>query len=179
MLRDVAHAQAVSAVGADEQLVRRADHAGQHGLHAKGAAALHEDSRVRRLGYMREPQQTRADALGDGLVIVIPGAVVKQHLALDRIGRGQRPGGEQLVIVVHAFLLLLIHSYAKGRVPRPFAVGWLTCRTRSAPDAAGAGRRSVSRGRSWDRRTCSPHRSPRPRKARWDSRSAARRGRSQ
>ncbi len=101
MAGDIRHAQAVSTVGADEQLVPLPDNAGEHGFDAEGAAALHEHRGIFRFGHMRQFQQACADALGDRLVVVVPGAVVEQHLPLDRIGRCQRSGREQLIIVVH------------------------------------------------------------------------------
>ena len=41
-----------------------------------------------------ELEQLAADLLGDGLVVVIPGAPVHQHLLLHRVGGGQGPGGQ-------------------------------------------------------------------------------------
>ena len=98
---DVAHALAVGAVGEDEQLVLWADDGGEDGLDAEGAAALHEDGGVGRLGGVGEGKEAFADALGDALVVVIPGAVVKEHLALDGVGGGEGTGREEFVRMEH------------------------------------------------------------------------------
>ena len=73
---DVGHPQAIGPVGGDEDLVLGPHHGGEDGLHPEGAAALHQHGGVRRLGHMAQGQQLGADALGDLLVIVVPGAVV-------------------------------------------------------------------------------------------------------
>lgn len=103
MPRNIRHAQAIRAVGANQQLIPTSNNAGQHGLDAKGAAALHKHRRVFRFGHMRQRQQACADTLCDRLIVVIPSAMVKQHFLLDRIGRRQRPGCEQLIIMVHIY----------------------------------------------------------------------------
>ena len=94
---DVGHTLSVSAVGTDEHLVLVAHHAGEHALHAEGAAALHQHGSVVILGDMGQLQQLAADLLGDGLVVVIPGAAVHQHLLLYGIRGGQRAGGQQFI----------------------------------------------------------------------------------
>ena len=91
---DVGHTLSVSAVGTDEHLVLAAHHAGEHALHAEGAAALHQDGRVVILRHVPQLEQLAAALLGDGLVVVIPGAPVHQHLLLHRVGGGQGPGGQ-------------------------------------------------------------------------------------
>ena len=45
---------------------------------------------------MPQLEQLAADLLGDGLVVVIPGAPVHQHLLLHRVGGGQGPGIDEL-----------------------------------------------------------------------------------
>ena len=96
---DVGHPQAIGPVGGDEDLVLRPHHGGEDGLHPEGAAALHQHGGVRRLGHMAQGQQLGADALGDLLVIVVPGAVVHLHHGLHRVGGGEGTGGQKLILV--------------------------------------------------------------------------------
>ena len=103
---DLRHPQAVGPVGRNEELVLPSDDAGEHRLHAKGSAALHEHSGVLRLGHVSQRQQRAADGLGDLLVIVIPGAVVKEHHLLHGVGGGQRAGGKQFIGIHGMFLSL-------------------------------------------------------------------------
>ena len=103
---DLRHPQAVGPVGRNEELVLPSDDAGEHRLHAKGSAALHEHSGVLRLGHVSQRQQRATDGLGDLLVIVIPGAVVKEHHLLHGVGGGQRAGGEQFIGIHGMFLSL-------------------------------------------------------------------------
>ena len=91
---DPGHAHPVGPVGADEDLVLVPHHAGEDALHSEGAAALHQDGRVVILRHVPQLEQLAADLLGDGLVVVIPGAPVHQHLLLHRVGGGQGPGGQ-------------------------------------------------------------------------------------
>ena len=96
---DLHHAQAIGAVGRNEQLIPRSHHAGEDRLHPEGAAALYEHGGVLRLSDMAQLQQRGADALGDLLVVVVPGTVVKEHLRLHGIRGGQRSGCEQLIAI--------------------------------------------------------------------------------
>ena len=55
---DVGHTLSVSAVGTDEHLVLVAHHAGEHALHAEGAAALHQHAGIgifRNAGQLKQP----------------------------------------------------------------------------------------------------------------------------
>ena len=94
---DPGHAHPVGPVGADEDLVLVPHHAGEDALHSEGAAALHQDGRVVILRHVPQLEQLAADLLGDGLVVVIPGAAVHQHLLLYGIRGGQRAGGQQFI----------------------------------------------------------------------------------
>ena len=84
---DVGHTLSVSAVGKAEHRVLVAHRAGE--LHQHGSVVI--------LGDMGQLQQLAADLLGDGLVVVIPGAAVHQHLLLYGIRGGQRAGGQQFI----------------------------------------------------------------------------------
>ena len=101
VLADLDLTVAVRAVGAQQHLLVGADDAGQHALHTEGAGALHQHGGVLGGVAVGEFKQVGADLLGDGLVVVVPGAVVEEHLLLDRAGGGQRAGGQQLVVAVH------------------------------------------------------------------------------
>ena len=69
-------------------------HAGEHGFNAEGAAALHEHYSVVLPGYMGQGEELSADTLGNLFVVIIPGAVVKQHLLFHSFCCGQRTGCE-------------------------------------------------------------------------------------
>ena len=102
---DLGHAHPVGPVGADEDLVLVPHHAGEDALHPEGAAALHQDNGIVILGHVPQLEQLAADLLGDGLVVVIPGAPVHQHLLLHGIGGGQGAGGQQFIGIHGRFLL--------------------------------------------------------------------------
>ena len=92
---------AVGAVRAQQHFLAFADHGGDHAFDAEGAGALHKHRRVgfgRALGKLDE---LAADVLCDGLVVVVPGAVVEEHLFLDRARGGQRSGGEEFIVGGH------------------------------------------------------------------------------
>ena len=100
---DLDHALAIGAVRAHEDLLVVAHDAREHGLVAKGPGALHQHGRVGRGVAVAQAHQLGANLLRDGLVVVIPRAVVEEHLLLHRHRGGERSGGEQLV-GVHGFL---------------------------------------------------------------------------
>ena len=102
---DLGEAVAVGAVRADEHALVVADHARQHGFVAERAAALHEHGRVALGRDVGEAQQVGADVLRDAFVVVVPGAVVEQHLLLHRARGGERAGRQQLVGKLQSDLL--------------------------------------------------------------------------
>ena len=92
------HPFPIGPVGADQKLLLISQRASHHGFHSKGTASLHEHNRICFLRRMGKAEQLSPDFPGDLLIILIPGAVVKQHFSFYRIGRRQRSRRQQLVI---------------------------------------------------------------------------------
>ena len=80
MSGNISHSLTVSAVCSYEKFVALPDHTGDDRLHTEGAAALHEDDCVFRLGCVGQFQKLAADFKGNFFVVVIPCTMVKEHL---------------------------------------------------------------------------------------------------
>ena len=92
----VTHAVAIRAVAQDEEFVARLDGTSYDGLHAVGAAALHQHRGVLVGGCGGQADEGLSDFFYDVYVVVfVPRAPVGQHGLFHAVGRGEGAGGKQ------------------------------------------------------------------------------------